>query len=338
MKIQKRIARKFAFPVAMAFGVDKLLRGQASSSILNIMYHGVVTSDSTYFSARHITEEQFERHLKYYKNNFEIISVSEAFEKISSNEKLDKKYITISFDDGFKNNLTTALPLLEQYNIPTTFFISSICTDPTASKYLWSETIAALKYFYKDEPIKIQAHTFINLVDQQTETYLPNYIKALSYEKRDEILEMIENKYDLKTKIMSLPEEVWKLLNKEELIKLSQSKIVTIGSHGHRHFNLGEISPDAAREELIKSKEILEATIRKKITSIAYPDGSYNKMVKNIAESIGYKYQLAVNYKTSDDENDTRIMNRHGISSTTTYESNMLFFNKAFKNKAVKVK
>ena len=33
-------------------------------------------------------------------------------------------------------------------------------------------------------------------------------------------------------------------------------------------------------------------------------------------------------YNSPNDDSDTRIMNRHGISSTTTYESNMIFFNK----------
>ena len=40
-------------------------------------------------------------------------------------KQLKKKYVTISFDDGFINNLTNALPLLEKYNVPATFFIST---------------------------------------------------------------------------------------------------------------------------------------------------------------------------------------------------------------------
>ena len=37
-----------------------------------------------------------------------------------------KKTITISFDDGFANNLNVALPILEKYDIPVTFFVSGI--------------------------------------------------------------------------------------------------------------------------------------------------------------------------------------------------------------------
>lgn len=336
MKIQKQIARKLIFPIAMTLGYDKVLRNRASDSILNVMYHGVVTSNSNYFSPRHIDEKQFEKHLNYYKKNFEVISISEAFEKTFSNEKIDKKYLTISFDDGFKNNLITALPILEKYNFPTTFFISSICTENSNIHYLWPEMISAIKYFLKDTPIIVNGHTFVNLVCHERNYFLPDYLKTISCKERDMALKLIEEEHDLRTKIISLPEEIWKLLNNNELIKLSESKIVTIGSHAHNHYNLGEIGFVCAKQELMRSKELLEKSIGQEVTSIAYPDGSYNSEVKDLAKEIGYKYQFAVKYKLAEDLNDPRIMPRHGISSTTTFESNMFFLNRAFKTISVK--
>ena len=333
MKLAKKIARKYIFPTAIKIGVDGLIRHQAKNSIINIMYHGVVNDDSCYFSPRHIEKIQFENHLKYFKNNFSIISTDEAFEKISNKETLNRKYLTISFDDGFKNNLTTALPLLEKYNIPTTFFISSICVNNNDEQYLWSELAAALNYFYKDEVLNIEDLVFEKMYNKKNKISFTDYIKKLSYYKRNNILLSIEEKFQIKKKIKSIPEEIWKLLNKEEIIKLSKSKVVQIGSHCHEHFNLGQIEINAAKEELEKSKYILEKLINKPINSVAYPDGSYNESIKNLAFEIGYKYQFAVNYKSANDIADNRIMNRHGISSTTTYESNILNLNKIISKK-----
>tara|TARA_B110000977_G_C11005133_1_gene465439 strand:- start:359 stop:1363 length:1005 start_codon:yes stop_codon:yes gene_type:complete len=331
MKIQKKIARKLVFPVLMKLGVDVLLRNRAKNSILNVMYHGVVSNDSCYFSPRHINLKQFEQQLKYYKKNFTIITCEEAFKKLSHKEKLSQKYLTISFDDGYKNNLTTALPLLEKYNIPTTFFISSICAINNEMNYLWSETIAALNYFYKDGAVKINNLVLKKLKNENIS--ITDYIKSLPYEERDEVLHQIEKKYNLKAKIESLPEEVWKLLNPNEVIELSKSAIATIGSHGHNHFNLSQIEPKAALEELRSSKELLSELIKSEINLIAYPDGSYNSVVKNISKELKYTGQFAVDYKLSDDHTDLKIMNRHGISSTTNFYSNMLSLNLAFKKK-----
>ena len=320
----------------MSFGLDKIIRNLSGNSIINVMYHGVVNSNSNYYSPRHIDKTQFEKHLIYYKNNFEIISTAEAFRKIYNNKKLDKIYLTVSFDDGYKNNLTTALPLLEKYNIPTTFFISGICTNEHENQYLWPELMSALKYFYKNEQIKIKNQIFINLICKNSGAYLPHFIQSLPYNKRDKILKSIDKEYSLSSKIIQLPKEIWKLLNDNEIIKLSKSNIVTIGSHGYSHFNMKKIAFEGAKKELIKSKNILEKTIGLEVKEIAYPYGSYNNSIKNLAEEVGYKYQFAVSYNSKKDFDDARIMNRHAISSTTNYESNILNLNRAFLSKAVK--
>ncbi|HED05471.1 MAG TPA: polysaccharide deacetylase family protein [Ignavibacteria bacterium] len=335
MNITKRTARKFIFPTLMKLGIDKFIRNSAKDAYLNLMYHGVVLKDGSYFSPRHITSDQFESHLKYYRKNFDIISISEAFYNIRNNIKPKKKTITISFDDGYKNNFNVALTLLEKYNIPTTFFVSSVCTEDMNLRCLWSDIIAALNYFYKDKVIQLSSYDFKNLFDKEKRVSITELFKSYTYDERERRLKELINAYDLDTKIQSLPEELWKFMSPEEVIELSQSDIVEIGSHGHLHYNLGEIEVEKAKEELVKSKKLLESLLNKEVNLIAYPDGSYNDDIKNLSKEAGYKGQLAVNYKTITDYKDKRIMNRYGLSSTTTYESNMIFLNLAFQNKGV---
>lgn len=337
MYFTKYIARKLIFPIALALKTEKIIRFFYKNTHLNVMYHGVVKNSSTYFSPRHITEDQFEKQLIYFKNNFNIIPLSEAFEK-KEKKGNKKKSITISFDDGFKNNLTVALPLLEKHKIPATFFISTtLFTNEIAPYFLWSEAIAAISYFYKNETIKIDQYSFKNLYDCKYELNIIDFIKNSDYKKRDLYLKELIKKYHLVDKINTLPEEVWKLMNKEELLLFSKSPIVNIGSHGHLHYNLGVIDEKKAKEDLKISKNILEENLKLTIDSIAYPDGSYNNKIKDISESLGYKTQLAVNYKENSDKKDARILDRFGISSTTTFESNIFFLNKAFKNKGYKI-
>jgi peptidoglycan/xylan/chitin deacetylase (PgdA/CDA1 family) len=333
MKYLKKYSRKYIFPAIMGLGIDNLSKNLTLKSSLNIMYHGVVSQDSSYFSPRHILKNQFEKHLIYFKKNYNVISVSETFFNLKNNIKPSKKTLSISFDDGYKNNLDIALPLLEKYQIPATFFISSICTEDMPLRCLWTDLIAGLNYFHKHKLIRIGEYEFNNLVDIKKDLSLANFLKSRNPAERDKILDDLVEKYDLISKIQSLNREIWCLLNKEELINLSQSKFVNIGSHGHSHYNLGEIQKEDARKELIISKEKLEKAISKEVNMIAYPDGSYNEAIKKIAEEAGYSGQLAVSYKLDNDVNDNRIMNRHGISATTTFESNMLMLNASFRKK-----
>lgn len=304
----------------MALGIDKLLQLKSKNTLVNVMYHGVTTQNSCFFSPRHVVVNDFEKEIRYFRKNFEIISIDEAFQRIRNCQGFTKKTITISFDDGFANNLNVALPILEKYDIPVTFFVSGICVENDGNCVLWPEIIAALKYFFKNP----------SLYSDKDFADLTNKIKAMPYQERDTFLYDLDKKHQILDKIHTLPEEIWQLLDKNQLIKMSKSKIVTIGSHGYNHYNLGQIEKDSAKFELEHSKKLLESAIQKEVKHIAYPDGNYDETVKNIAESAGYEGQMAVKYRLPNDKTDNRILDRFGISATTTYESNILFLSKSF--------
>jgi len=333
MKISKKIARKFVFPTLVNLGIEKIVRQLSSNSVLNIMYHGVVPQTNPSFSPRHISSEQFEKHLKYFIKDFEILSLPEAFEQYRNSIKTKRKALTISFDDGYKNNLIYALPLLEKYNIKTTFFISGVCVEEMEVRTLWSELIACLNYFFSNEIIEIEKFRFVNTFDKSAKLKISDYIKSLKPQEREDILAMLIKRYGLHDKLRKIPSEFWELMNKEDIQKLATSGISEIGSHGYLHYNLGIIGKGDAVVEMKKSKELLEYAGNKKVDMIAYPDGSYTSEVKDQAENLGYDKQLAVNFKCKDDLTDKRILNRHGLSSSTTFESNMFFLNKSFLSK-----
>ena len=75
---------------------------------------------------------------------------------------------------------------------------------------------------------------------------------------------------------------------------------------------------------------MLEEVIQKEVYSIAFPDGSYNDEVKRVCMESGYKNLLAVDYKCASDVNDKSILLRGGVSSTTTYEANMIHLSREF--------
>jgi peptidoglycan/xylan/chitin deacetylase (PgdA/CDA1 family) len=335
MSLSKKIARNLVFPALMKLKIDLLLQKLSRKSVLNVMYHGVVKENSNYFSPRHITADQFEKQLKYISKNFNVISLKEAIEIKKNKIKQKTKTLTISFDDGYLNNLTTALPLLEKYNLKTSFFISSILTTEMEIRTLWSDIIAAINYFYKNETIKVGNYQFKNLIEINTRIHLADFIKKSDATERDNLLKSLIETYDLKKKLNSIPDEVWKLMNKEDLQKFAESPIVEIGSHGHLHYNLALINTGDAINDMKKSKDLLESTLNQEIDMIAYPDGNYSEEIKDLAFKLGFRYQIAVNYLSTNDIKDSRIINRHGISSTTTFESNMINLSNSFKNKGI---
>jgi peptidoglycan/xylan/chitin deacetylase (PgdA/CDA1 family) len=112
-------------------------------------------------------------------------------------------------------------------------------------------------------------------------------------------------------------EEYWKLMTDSQISTLRNSDLISIGSHGYFHNNLGNIPLVDAINELILSKKYLEKLLQKEVFSLAYPDGSYNEALLNEAYNIGFKQQLAADQFLGDYENEYPfIKNRSGLYST----------------------
>jgi peptidoglycan/xylan/chitin deacetylase (PgdA/CDA1 family) len=333
MKALKEINRKLLSPLLMNLKGDRIIRSFASGSILNIMYHGVTKENSNYFSPRHISSGQFESQLKYYAREFDVISLSEAFKYLENNYKPKRKTLTISFDDGYRNNLRNVLPLLEKYNLKATFFVSGVCTEEMKIRALWTDIIGCLKYFHKDQIIDLGNKRFVNFTEAESKTSLGDFLSLCGVSDLDGYLNYLISKYNLEKRINSLPEDLWKILDQEELKELSASSIAEIGSHCHSHYKLAAIDISDARRELMLSKEAIQRVTGKEIRIVAFPYGSYNTLIKDEAEKLGYDHQIAVDYLFREDAGDPRILNRHGIPSTTTYEANILLLNNAFRSK-----
>lgn len=96
-----------------------------------LFYHGV--TDRPYYDRRvqanQIQFNEFERQMRYLNRNYKFISIDEFYEEFVSSRKFTGKELVLTFDDGYKNNLTVAAPLLNEMNIPFTVFISTALVD-----------------------------------------------------------------------------------------------------------------------------------------------------------------------------------------------------------------
>src|SRR6187402_538826 len=88
-----------------------------------LMYHRVadISADPWMLAVK---PENFEQQLKLLKEKYNVIPVSELVYQISNN-KLKRHNIAITFDDGYNDNYINAIPALEKYRCPASFFIAT---------------------------------------------------------------------------------------------------------------------------------------------------------------------------------------------------------------------
>jgi len=326
----KQIARHVVFPAIYALGLQRLLSAFSPHDKLILCYHGVEPGSSMPFNGRHISPENFERQLAYFKANFQTLSFSELFELYRRQQTPDRPAIALTFDDGYLNNYNHALPLLEQYEIPATFFVSGICLEQAGAP-LWPDVIDLLRHYRAASGIQLDGMDFrprkgipFRLFERSSGISLIDYIKGLGVARREALMENLISRYDFYGLARKHGIDYWRLMDQQQLQALAASPWAEIGSHAHRHYNLANIAPADAQYELTHSKALLENALQREITCLAFPDGNYNAEVKSMSLQAGYRYLAAVNYLLPEDKDDPHILPRENISGTTNYYSQII--------------
>ena len=336
MPVVKKISRKIVFPAIIALGAEKLLSRFSDNKRLILCYHGCNPHPDFNFNGRHISSNQLERHLLYFKDNFNVISLQEMFRFYRENITPEKRTIAITFDDGYLNNYTTVFPLLEKHGIQATFFIlSGALVDE--NYIMWPDIVDIIRMYspissFQIGNLSFQKRDRVGFYCVESGISLFDHIKKMG-KVREPFLHELMLRAEFGTALSKAKTENYKLINIEQLKKMSVSPLVEIGSHSHLHYNLGNIDFILVKEELSKSKEIIESTIGKEVKTIAFPDGSYSDSVKQLCQDAGYENLIAVIYQCKDDSVDKRILPRITISNTTIFESNMIQVNLGFKKR-----
>ncbi|EPE37977.1 polysaccharide deacetylase family protein [Candidatus Photodesmus anomalopis] len=101
------------------------------------------------------------------------------------------------------------------------------------------------------------------------------------------------NRWD--TEVTTCPEIPIPLMTNKQLKTISNSGYIEIGGHTLTHPRLNTLNFEQQQYEIEKNKIYLEALLDKKLTSFAYPYGTYNQDSENIIKEVGYKFAVITN-------------------------------------------
>lgn len=209
-----------------------------------------------------------------------------------SPDKLDslpknEKGLLLTFDDGYLDNLTTALPILERYQVPCVIFCTTGFIDK--SVYPYELELAEI----------VEHHEFLNLPDHKNKTTIESHtdkkraykkmrlpLKNKEFNKKERFLEKLAeiNDYD-REKF-----QTEQFLSWNDVFKLSQHPLVTIGAHSVHHEPLAKQSIIRAYNEISRSKKIIEEKINTKVSHFSYPYGSNSFFIRQLLRILSYNF------------------------------------------------
>ncbi|MDP2812694.1 MAG: polysaccharide deacetylase family protein [bacterium] len=210
--------------------------------------------------------DQFEARIKYLIQHGHTFIKSKDLASIES-KKLRKPTI-LYFDDGFKDNLVNALPILKKYNIPAIIFISTSLINRQSILWTIKYRLFLFSQGRSDQDIALEIKRFKKQSFSDSQIELENIYQQNNFKINLEHLNIFLSWLDI-----------------QELIKNG----IEIGSHGLNHDNLLHLSEEHLRQELMESKRIIESKISQPVIAFSFPYGRYNERVLRFAKECGYK-------------------------------------------------
>lgn len=241
--------------------------------------------------------ERFRAQMQWVKSWFNVLALPEAIERLQTGT-LPARAAAITFDDGYSDNYTVALPILQQLALPATFFIAVGYLD---GGMMWNDTLI--------EVIRKAAGSQLDLTQFELGGFPINTLEA----RRESVSQLLSKlKYLEPAARSALVHEIGvrenvqparDLMMTSEQVRAMSAAGMTIGAHTMHHPILARIPEDEARTEMAEGKARLEAIVGHEVTLFAYPNGKpgtdYAPEHVRLAREVGFTAACSTGWGTA---------------------------------------
>lgn len=231
-----------------------------------LIYHRVLRRPDPLFPDE-VDARLFERQMKSLAQSFNVLRLSDAAQRLRDGT-LPPRSACITFDDGYADNAEVALPILQKYGLPCTFFIATGFLD---GGRMWNDTVIEAVRNTRKTALQLQHLGFdsyaIGNIEERRVVIgkLLNNLKYLPLAERLEKVAKVAESADCK-----VPDD---LMLRSQQVRTLHDAGMEIGAHTVNHPILTRISREAAEAEIVQSKQTLEALLQAPVTLFAYPNG-----------------------------------------------------------------
>jgi len=231
-----------------------------------------------------LRETTFARILEYLAQHFHVVPLEAFLGGKLGRTGASKPYCILTFDDGWRDNFTTACPWLKKLHMPATIFlITGLVGTQNA---FWVER---LKKAWKDSATRerIQAHLRAEVEQSGQHANVDGVVEHLKHmpsaSRQSFLNRVLPAGLDVDGQA-----EVDRMLTWEQVITMSRDGI-EFGAHTVSHPLLPYESDADIRYELDVAKQCLEEKLGSKTEAFAYPNGTWDDRVRLHVKEAGYK-------------------------------------------------
>lgn len=300
-----------------------------------LMYHRVLTADEQRTTGSHpaivVARDTFAAHLALLKRHFDVLSVSTLADHLERRMPLPDRACVITFDDGWHDSLTNALPLLRAAALPSVVFlpVNFIGTRKAFVRETLTHLLLRAVTMTRRDPALAPGLRAL-LAPAGLEHILdiadPDPRLAVIYALGEQPVmasAALENLADILPSMIGVPEE--ELAPIDGFVDWDGARTLAaggmdVGGHGTNHRLLTELPPGEVMDEVEGCKRVLESHVPGAVPAFSYPNGRFTPAIAEIVRRAGYRLAFTTEHghvRCTDDPFAIRRINIHqGLTET----------------------
>ena len=237
------------------------------------MYHGFSAGANQTENEKHQGVDFFEHHIKTIIKYCTPVKLYDILDE----SKRVRNPVVLTFDDGYRNNYTTAFPLLEKYGVPATIFVTSSQVG-SVREYWWDDLERILT-----PHVSLPRYLRVTVLDRECEWQLETeeqkqsvrralfgLLRPLETVSREKVLGELADWAGLERE--GRPD--YRPMTASQLTELAGTECIDIGAHTRTHPMLSALPADAQRAEILGGRQELESLTQCTVDTFAYPYGT----------------------------------------------------------------
>lgn len=233
--------------------------------LLVLIFHRVLESPDP-LRGGEVDTATFRWQMQLLREHFNVLPLDQAIDGIADGS-LPRRAACITFDDGYADNVSLALPILKELGLPATFFIATGFLD---GGRMWNDTVIEAIRGAPGEldlvDLGLQRYSLDS--DAERRAAVADVLGSIKYHalgERESIAAAIAERGGA-----SLPTDL--MMSGGDVAALADAGM-TIGGHTVNHPILKNLPIAEARAEILDGKARLEKLAGKPVTVFAYPNG-----------------------------------------------------------------
>jgi peptidoglycan/xylan/chitin deacetylase (PgdA/CDA1 family) len=272
---------------------------------LILMYHRVARVRHDPWGIA-VDPEHFEEQIEYVERHRTAMSMDELVQRLHG-KTLPEDAVAVTFDDGYRDNLVNAKPILARHGVPACLFLPTgyvdrnvpFWWDELADMILASRSSAHCAQVCGGETIILdwleadssdaeaspwRAWDEPRTARQRAYVAIWRILQHLPEKERDSVMDSLRLRFETTPDPLAMP------MNADEVRAFLEGGLTTLGAHGVTHAPLTSLSRLESQREIALSGQQCRSLTTERVSGFAYPHGDMNLEVQGDVAALGFSW------------------------------------------------